>query len=190
MAIHYDKKSGRFKDDNGRFVSKDKAMRSSIARREYESATKQHAPRVEAGAIQQRKRQVPAKAGPKPAPRKRTEKVSHAKPVRPVVAKKAPPRKAKPASKKPAPVRVPKQAAAPKAVRPPKAVAPSRPRDEERAYPPHVGDQEGIVEEFPLDWFPDPGSEDDFDWQDIEDLWGDYEDADTTSAGPDNGGES
>lgn len=39
MAIHFNKASGRFKDDRGRFVSKSKAMRSSIARREYAEAT-------------------------------------------------------------------------------------------------------------------------------------------------------
>lgn len=161
MAIHYDKKTGRFKDDSGRFVAKAKAMRSSIARREYESATKPAPKKTQAA------RPGLKPAGPKPAARKRAAPIPVKKPVRPVVAKSAPPRKAKPVKPKPAPVRVPKPTPAP------------------RVYPPHIGEQEGIIEEFPEEWFPDPGSEDDFDWDDIEDIWGDYEDADTTSAGPD-----
>lgn len=38
MAIHYDPKLKRFRDDSGKMVSKDRALRSSIARREYEAA--------------------------------------------------------------------------------------------------------------------------------------------------------
>ena len=47
MAIHYHKASGRFRDDSGRFVSKAKAWRSSIARREYHEAHAEPAPPVE-----------------------------------------------------------------------------------------------------------------------------------------------
>lgn len=168
MAIHYDKKTGRFKDDSGRFVARDKAMRSSIARREYADA--------------QAKTKAPPR--PKPAAGKRPAPVPVKKPLRPVVAKDAAPSKAKPPSKKPAPVRVPKPA--PAAKKPPVKKKPKKaPPAPPRIYPPHIGEQEGIIEEFPEQWFPDPGSEDDFDWDDIEDIWGDYEDSDTTSAGPD-----
>ena len=40
MAIHYDKKLKRFRDDTGRLVSKQRAMKSSVARAEYAKAQK------------------------------------------------------------------------------------------------------------------------------------------------------
>lgn len=100
-----------------------------------------------------------------------------------MVAKSAPPSKAKSPKPKPAPVRVPKPAAKKKPQRPKiKPVSPSAPPGE-RIYPPHIGEQEGIIEEFPEEWFPDPGSPDDFDWDDIDDIWGDYEDSDVAYDG-------
>lgn len=38
MAIHYDPKTKRFRDSSGKLVKKERAMRSSIARAEYERA--------------------------------------------------------------------------------------------------------------------------------------------------------
>jgi hypothetical protein len=40
MSIHYHKASGRFRDDSGRFVSKERAQRSSVARAEFAAAHK------------------------------------------------------------------------------------------------------------------------------------------------------
>lgn len=79
MAIHYDAKSKRFRDERGRLVSKDRAMRSSVARREYEQA--------------QRKRKV--------SPAKPPTKQPAAPPAKKSPAKK-PPAKKPPAKKSPA----------------------------------------------------------------------------------------
>lgn len=85
MAIHYDAKSKRFRDERGRLVSKDRAMRSSIARKEYEKAQRKARPMVK------------PKAEPKAPPAKKP-KVSHAKPP---VKKKPKVSPAKPTPKKP-----------------------------------------------------------------------------------------
>lgn len=189
MAIHYDKKTGRFKDDKGRFVARDKAMRSSIARREYENATavQKRKPKALPVAVPVRKPAKPKAARkvdtPPPKPKaKRAPQVQHAKP-KPKDAYKAPRKQA--AKPSPPPTPVPKKKAPAKKRRP-------RGRPSPRVEPPW--DQEGFIREFPEDdeWFPEVGAWDrDYGYDDVADDWGDYEDDDTTSAGPDGvGGES
>ena len=60
MAIHYDAKAKRFRDDSGRLVSRDRAMRSSVARREYEKAQRKR-PAVKAPAKKAPAKKAPAK---------------------------------------------------------------------------------------------------------------------------------
>lgn len=126
MAIHYDAKSKRFRDERGRLVAKDRAMRSSVARREYEAA--------------QRK----AKPKPKPAATKPKTK---------------PKAKAKPKAKKVSPAK------------------PQRAEPDSRLPP---WEHEGIVREYPEpdEWFPEV---DFYDYDDLTDEWGDYDDEDTDS---------
>ena len=64
MAIHYDKRLKRFRDDAGRMVSAKRAMRSSVARREFEAA--QRTPRLPASAKKVSHAKPPAKPRPKP----------------------------------------------------------------------------------------------------------------------------
>lgn len=67
MAIHYDKKLGRFRDDAGRLVSRDRAMRSSVARREYEAAQRKPKPKPKPPApLPKRKPPPPPPPPPKP----------------------------------------------------------------------------------------------------------------------------
>jgi len=134
MAIHYDPKTKRFRDERG-FVSRERAMRSSVARREYEAA--------------QRKK---AKPKPKPAPK--------AKP--------------KPAPK-PAPKAKPKPAKKVSHGKPKAKPRPRKPKDAD--LPPW--DREGIVKETPDDdeWF----TEFPYDYDDLIDEWGDYDDEETDS---------
>ena len=81
MAIHYDPKTKRFRDSSGKLVKKERAMRSSIARAEYERAMR----KVVHG-------KPPAKKAPvKKAPAKKAP------------AKKAPAKKATRPPKPPAP---------------------------------------------------------------------------------------
>lgn len=70
MAIHYDKKLGRFRDDSGRIVSRDRAMRSSVARREYEAAQRKPAKRksVPPPPPPPKKRKPPPPPPPPPLP--------------------------------------------------------------------------------------------------------------------------
>lgn len=63
MAIHYDSKLRRFRDSTGKMVSKTRAMRSSIARREYEAARRKKLPRKVSPA------KLPPKPKPKPKPK-------------------------------------------------------------------------------------------------------------------------
>lgn len=169
MAIHYDKKTGRFKDDRGRFVAKDRAMRSSIARREYEQAQRSpsQARRAPAGSS---KKPIRAPVAPPPAPSKKKP------PAAPAPAKRV----AKPASKPPPPA---KKAAKPKRRRRPAS------RPSAREVPPWElmdDDEAAEVREFPAadEWFPDARAWDrDYGYDDLVDEWGDYVDDDTTSGG-------
>lgn len=65
MAIHYRKSSGRFYDDSGKRVSKDRAMKSSVARREFEQASR--APAKRSGRATGR---APVERAPTPSRRK------------------------------------------------------------------------------------------------------------------------
>jgi hypothetical protein len=175
VAIHYDKKTGRFRDDRGRLVARDKAMRSSIARKEYENATR-----------------------PKPAAKKPAAKKPAAKaPAKPVKARKAAPAKPVPAKPRKAPAKVSPAKLAPAKPLPVKAkpkpakpVTPSRPRRAPSPAPAYRPDSrpapdvelpweqpEGEFVEFPEDdeWFPMPGDAD-YDYDGIMDDWGDFDD--------------
>lgn len=87
MAIHYDPKLKRFRDNSGRIVSKARAQRSSVARREYAAA-------------QQKPRKVsPAKLPPS-KPKTAPKKVSPAKPAPSKPKAKRPPKpKPKPSTR-------------------------------------------------------------------------------------------
>lgn len=81
MAIHYDPKTKRFRDDKGRLVARDRAMRSSIARREYEKAQKakpkpKPKPKTPPPPPPKKRKAKPAPPPPPPPP----PKVSRAKP--------------------------------------------------------------------------------------------------------------
>lgn len=127
MAIHYDPKSKRFRDDKGRMVAAAKAMRSSVARREYEAAQRKATPKPKA---------KPAKAAPKAKPK-----------VKPKAKPKAEPK-----------------------------VSPAKPQQPRQA----PWETEGIVREYPEpdEWFQD---DDFYDYDDLVDDWGDYDEEDTDS---------
>ena len=63
MAIHYDPKLKRFRDSSGKLVTQDRAMRSSVARREFDAAQRKPKPAPP--------KPKPAPPKPKPAPPKR-----------------------------------------------------------------------------------------------------------------------
>lgn len=91
MAIHYDPKTKRFRDSSGKLVKKERAMRSSIARAEYERAMR----KVVHGKPTAKK--APAKKPPaKKAPAKKA-------PAKKAPAKKAPAKKSTRPPKPPAP---------------------------------------------------------------------------------------
>lgn len=152
MAIHYDPKTKRFRDDKGRLVARDRAMRSSIARREYEKA-------------QKAKPKPKPKTPPPPPPKKRK-----AKPAPPPPKK----RKAKPAPPPPPPPPPPPKVSRAK----PKPKPKPKPKEEGPRIPPW--EREGIVKEYPDpdEWFPEI---DFYGYDDLEDDWGDYDDEDTDS---------
>jgi len=153
MAIHYDKKLGRFRDDSGRLVSRDRAMRSSVARREFEAATK-------------------PKRKPKPAPPPAPVKRKPAPPPAPVKRKQAPP---------PPPPPPPSPKRKPKTKKPSKSRQVSKaPKVSQAKLPPWM--REGIIQETPEpdEWFDDG---DFYGYDDMIDEWGDYDDDDTTSGG-------
>lgn len=78
MAIHYDPKTKRFRDDSGRLVKKERAMRSSIARAEYERAMR----KVVHGKPPAKK--TPAKKAPaKKAPTKKAPAKKISRPPKP-----------------------------------------------------------------------------------------------------------
>lgn len=138
MAIHYDAKLKRFRDDSGRLVSRDRAWRSSVARAEFAKAQK----------VSRAKPKAVVKPPPKAAPPKKV-------PAKKAAAKKVTAKKAAPSKgKKPA---------------------------QHRVFPWEVS---GVVREYPdpQEWFPDFEEPDyDYDYDDLADDWGDFEDEDTTS---------
>lgn len=169
MAIHYDKKTGRFRDAKGRLVARDKAMRSSVARREYEDAHK-----------------------PKPAAKKPAKPAAKAQ-AKPVKARKTPQPKPVPAKPRKAPAKAPAKVSPAKLPAKRKAAKPATPSGPRRAPSPAQAyrpdsrpapdvelpweQPEGEFVEFPEDdeWFPMPGDAD-FDYDGIMDDWGDFDD--------------
>jgi len=69
MAIHYDKKLARFRDDSGKLVSRDRAMRSSTARAELKATQAKRKPKPKALPLPPKK----PKPKPKAAPPKKAE---------------------------------------------------------------------------------------------------------------------
>ncbi len=168
MAIHYDPKSKRFRDERG-FVSNARGMRSSVARRELERAT--------------RPRQPKPKTKPKAAPKPK------AKPPK----AKAPARQAAPSSKpKPAATKTKgkgKRKGKPKPrdkgrvshAKPPVILEwDEQPTEDEFGdwIPPW--EREGIVREYPTEaeWLDRETLDS---WDTFADDWGDQIDEDTAS---------
>lgn len=162
MAIHYDPKLGRFRDGTGRLVSKAKAMRSSIARREYEQALQKKPAARPTPSVAK----VPAKVSARP---RKTQKAE----PKPEVAARL--RKKKDAAKaKPIP---PVSRTRPK--KPPQLKATFR-AFEEDDLPPWM--REGVVREYPrsYEWFP---TAERYGYDELDEDWGEYDDDETTSGG-------
>jgi hypothetical protein len=161
MAIHYDAKLKRFRDGSGKLVSKAKAMRSSIARREYEQAVQKAAAVRKPTAVAKRVlSDVPPRAQ-KPAvlPRKKPRAPAKAVVLAPAAKPIPPKKKTKP--KKPGKVK------------------PFRAFEEED-LPPWM--REGVVREYPRswEWFRD---DEYYSYDELIEDWGEYDDDETTSGG-------
>lgn len=141
MSIHYDRKSGRFRDDAGHWVSKTRALKSATARKEFAKATapRQRAPR-------------PAPPPPPAPPPKRQRKAPPPPPPPPP--KPARKRRAPPAGR----------------ARRDEDDDQGDDGDSSREFVP-PWEREEIQPEYPDDWFPDDYGYDDFidDWGDFDD---------------------
>lgn len=181
MAIHYDSKSKRFRDDSGHFVAKARAMRSSIARREYDEAQKVLAKKTAsrrrgASGVHAERQNTREKAKTK------GKAVSHAKLADGERRRKAAVEDGTAPTARP--VLGVRGDAAKKAAKRRRRKRPVD-RPSPRVEPPW--DVEGIIREFPdpSEWFPDLGAWDyGYSYDEISDDWGGYADDDTTSAGP------
>lgn len=87
MAIHYDRKLKRFRDDSGHFVSRERAMHSSVARRELAAAQrkprKKPTPKPPPPPAKARKRPTPKPPPPPAKARKKARKAAPSPPAAP-----------------------------------------------------------------------------------------------------------